>query len=219
MRVRMAPSPTGPLHIGTARTSLYNFLAARHAGRHLRAAHRGHRPRSQHRRLRARHHRQPALARDHLGRGSAGRRRRGYRSARALSPEPAVRALRSRGRSAARGRGGVSVLVHAGGARGGQTRAVCEQAAAAVQPALPEPDRCGAGRDDGRARPGSDPLQGRAGDDPLRRPHPRRGRVRQRAARRLRHRPQRRDPALPLHGRHRRRGDGDHATSCAARIT
>ena len=32
MRVRMAPSPTGPLHIGTARTSLYNFLAARHDG-------------------------------------------------------------------------------------------------------------------------------------------------------------------------------------------
>jgi glutamyl-tRNA synthetase len=28
----MAPSPTGPLHIGTARTSLYNFLVARHAG-------------------------------------------------------------------------------------------------------------------------------------------------------------------------------------------
>jgi glutamyl-tRNA synthetase len=32
MRVRMAPSPTGPLHMGTARTSLYNYLAARHAG-------------------------------------------------------------------------------------------------------------------------------------------------------------------------------------------
>jgi len=28
----MAPSPTGPLHIGSARTSLYNFLTARHAG-------------------------------------------------------------------------------------------------------------------------------------------------------------------------------------------
>ena len=28
----MAPSPTGPLHVGSARTSLYNFLAARHAG-------------------------------------------------------------------------------------------------------------------------------------------------------------------------------------------
>jgi glutamyl-tRNA synthetase len=32
VRVRMAPSPTGPLHIGTARTSLYNFLMARHTG-------------------------------------------------------------------------------------------------------------------------------------------------------------------------------------------
>ena len=32
MRARMAPSPTGPLHIGTARTSLYNYLAARQAG-------------------------------------------------------------------------------------------------------------------------------------------------------------------------------------------
>jgi glutamyl-tRNA synthetase len=32
IRARMAPSPTGPLHIGTARTSLYNFLFARHAG-------------------------------------------------------------------------------------------------------------------------------------------------------------------------------------------
>jgi glutamyl-tRNA synthetase len=32
MRVRMAPSPTGPLHVGTARTSLYNYLAARHGG-------------------------------------------------------------------------------------------------------------------------------------------------------------------------------------------
>ncbi len=32
MRARMAPSPTGPLHIGTARTSLYNYLAAKQAG-------------------------------------------------------------------------------------------------------------------------------------------------------------------------------------------
>jgi len=32
IRARMAPSPTGPLHIGTARTSLYNFLFARHFG-------------------------------------------------------------------------------------------------------------------------------------------------------------------------------------------
>ena len=31
-RVRIAPSPTGPLHIGTARTALFNYLHARHTG-------------------------------------------------------------------------------------------------------------------------------------------------------------------------------------------
>jgi glutamyl-tRNA synthetase len=31
-RVRIAPSPTGPLHVGTARTALFNFLHARHTG-------------------------------------------------------------------------------------------------------------------------------------------------------------------------------------------
>ena len=30
-RFRFAPSPTGALHIGGARTALYNWLAARHA--------------------------------------------------------------------------------------------------------------------------------------------------------------------------------------------
>jgi glutamyl-tRNA synthetase len=32
IRVRIAPSPTGPLHIGTARTALFNYLFARHNG-------------------------------------------------------------------------------------------------------------------------------------------------------------------------------------------
>ena len=32
IRVRIAPSPTGPLHIGTARTALFNYLFARHDG-------------------------------------------------------------------------------------------------------------------------------------------------------------------------------------------
>jgi glutamyl-tRNA synthetase len=32
IRVRFAPSPTGPLHIGGVRTALYNFLFARHYG-------------------------------------------------------------------------------------------------------------------------------------------------------------------------------------------
>jgi glutamyl-tRNA synthetase len=36
VRVRFAPSPTGSLHVGGARTALYNFLFARHAGgRHI----------------------------------------------------------------------------------------------------------------------------------------------------------------------------------------
>ena len=32
MRVRFAPSPTGSLHIGGARTALYNWLLARGSG-------------------------------------------------------------------------------------------------------------------------------------------------------------------------------------------
>ena len=32
IRVRIAPSPTGPLHIGTARTALFNYLYARKNG-------------------------------------------------------------------------------------------------------------------------------------------------------------------------------------------
>jgi len=32
IRVRIAPSPTGSLHLGTARTALFNFLFARHTG-------------------------------------------------------------------------------------------------------------------------------------------------------------------------------------------
>src|ERR687896_1854386 len=32
MRVRFAPSPTGALHIGGARTALYNWLLARRSG-------------------------------------------------------------------------------------------------------------------------------------------------------------------------------------------
>ncbi|MDX6603947.1 MAG: glutamyl-tRNA synthetase, partial [Solirubrobacterales bacterium] len=35
LRLRFAPSPTGALHIGGARTALYNWLAARHEGGEL----------------------------------------------------------------------------------------------------------------------------------------------------------------------------------------
>ena len=45
-RVRFAPSPTGSLHVGGARTALFNWLYRPAHRRHLRAAHRGHRPRA-----------------------------------------------------------------------------------------------------------------------------------------------------------------------------
>ena len=32
MKVRFAPSPTGPFHIGGARSALFNWLLARHTG-------------------------------------------------------------------------------------------------------------------------------------------------------------------------------------------
>ena len=32
IRVRFAPSPTGPLHVGGVRTALYNYLFARQNG-------------------------------------------------------------------------------------------------------------------------------------------------------------------------------------------
>ncbi|HET6549098.1 MAG TPA: glutamate--tRNA ligase family protein, partial [Solirubrobacter sp.] len=35
MRVRFPPSPTGALHIGNARTALYNWLLARGSGGQL----------------------------------------------------------------------------------------------------------------------------------------------------------------------------------------
>ena len=44
LRVRFAPSPTGHLHVGNARTALFNWLLARRHGGALHPAHRGHRP-------------------------------------------------------------------------------------------------------------------------------------------------------------------------------
>ena len=70
IRVRFAPSPTGYLHVGGARTALFNWLVRPQAGRHVRAAHRGHRPRAQHRREHARDPRRAGVARPRLGRGA-----------------------------------------------------------------------------------------------------------------------------------------------------
>ena len=44
VRVRIAPSPTGDPHVGTAYIALFNYVFAQQAGRQVHPAHRGHRP-------------------------------------------------------------------------------------------------------------------------------------------------------------------------------
>ena len=44
VRTRFPPSPTGALHLGGARTALFNWLYARKHGRSVRASPGGHRP-------------------------------------------------------------------------------------------------------------------------------------------------------------------------------
>ena len=68
MRARFPPSPTGALHIGNARTALYNWLLARGSGRRAGAPDRGHGPRALDAGERPADLRQPRMARDRLGR-------------------------------------------------------------------------------------------------------------------------------------------------------
>ena len=63
------PRPPGALHIGGARTALYNWLMARGHGGHAGPAHRGHRPRALDARERRADPRRAALAGARLGRG------------------------------------------------------------------------------------------------------------------------------------------------------
>ena len=70
LRVRFAPSPTGALHIGGARTALYNWLAGAGIGRDAGPPDRGHRPRALHPRERRADPRRAELARARLGRGA-----------------------------------------------------------------------------------------------------------------------------------------------------
>jgi glutamyl-tRNA synthetase len=66
VRTRIAPSPTGFLHLGTARTALFSLGLRAPLRRHLRAAHRGHRRRAFHAGRRRPDPRRDALARlDH----------------------------------------------------------------------------------------------------------------------------------------------------------
>ena len=152
MRVRMAPSPTGPLHIGTARTSLYNYLAARHAGgTYVLRIEDTDIARST-----------PDFERDIIdnlhwlgitwdegpqvaGGEDIGPMRRTGRA----SDWTSTRARRSGcWRPARRIGAGARPRSSRRSARAGG-----RQGAATLQPALPEPDRCGACRLRGRARP------------------------------------------------------------------
>ena len=67
VRVRFAPSPTGYLHIGGARTALFNWLFAQASRREIRAAHRRHRYEAQHRGSDGRHLRRIGMAGPELG--------------------------------------------------------------------------------------------------------------------------------------------------------
>ena len=114
----MAPSPTGPLHIGTARTSLYNYLFARHVGgTYVLRIEDTDLARST-----------ADFERDILDNlhwlgitwdegSTPARRRRGHRSFRAVSPEPADGPIRPRGGSAPPERCRLPLLVHDRGAR------------------------------------------------------------------------------------------------------
>ena len=106
MRVRFAPSPTGQLHVGNARTALFNWLLARGSRRHVRPAHRGHRRRALDARVGGGHPARPAVARARLGRGS--RRRRRVRAVPAVRAAAPVRVVRE---GAAERRAGVLLLL------------------------------------------------------------------------------------------------------------
>ena len=112
VRVRFAPSPTGKLHIGGARTAIYNWAFARANGRRLRPAHRGHRPRALHRGEHA----------DHLARHDAGWASTGTRAPRwAATFGPYFQTERTDTyaaalRDAQGARRGLPVLLHQGGA-------------------------------------------------------------------------------------------------------
>ena len=181
MRVRFPPSPTGALHIGNARTALYNWLLARGQGGQLvlriedtdrERSTPGERPDDL---------RRARVAGDRLGRGAdlPVRERRAPRRGR-----PAADRRRARlpvDRRARRGQG---------------------LQGAARQPRLP---RRGGGR---RRRA---PARARRGRHRGQRRHPRRDRVRERAARRPRDRARGRHAGLPPGRRGRRRRRRHHA--------
>lgn len=213
VRVRIAPSPTGYMHVGTARTALFNWLFARQQGR-IRPARRGHRPDPARPRRHGRPHGGAALAGHRAGRGAGHRWRR-----RPVSPERTPGHLPPVCRPAP-GRGArVPVLLlgrpPARGPRGPPARRPEDR----LRPSLPRPP-AGGGR---AARGGRRAARGAPADAARRRGDPgrrlaRRDRVRRRRDRGRGPGQDRRLPDLPLRRRGRRPLDGHHARPARRRV-
>ena len=183
VRLRFAPSPTGALHIGGARTALYNWLAARHDGGELVL-----RIEDTDRERSTEENVEQIL--DALGwleldwdEGPVSQASRGERHEAALD-----RLLES---GAAYRDTATAKEVEAWKAEHGADRGYRGE---------PVEDAGGRGP----------PARARRGRDRGRGPDPRPGRLPQPQLRRLRHRPRRRQRPLQLRGRRRRRRDGDH---------
>ncbi len=198
-RVRFAPSPTGSLHVGGARTALYNWLfARRHGGTFILRIEDTDVERSRSELTRP-DPRRDALARPLLGRGPVLPERAAatlYREAadRLLAEGKAYRAFETPEE--------LDAMKKAAEAAGtafrydGRARAIpkeeSDRRAAAGEKFVLRLARARRAARRGRRRPGAHGVP--------------RGR-----ARRLRPRALGRPPALPLHGLRRRRRDGDHA--------
>ena len=125
---RFAPSPTGALHPGNARTALFSFLLARSRGGRFVAARRGHGPRARQRAITSRPSSRTSPGSDIDWDAGPGRDdgRGPYRQSE--RGEPVRRTLR-----AARARGPrLSVLLHARRARGRAPDAARGRRAAAI---------------------------------------------------------------------------------------
>ena len=220
VRVRIAPSPTGPLHIGTARTALFNYLFARHTAARSSCA-------SRTRTWRAR---RSTYERDILDElhwlgieWDEGPEVAGLPAKGAYGPYRQMQRLdRYAGRRGEAAREDKAYYCYCSPEelRRRQGRPGGRPPAAALRRPLRTPDAGGACRAAGRGPQAGHPIPRRGGGRRLRRHRSRPRRDRHHGARRRPdHRPLRRHAAVSLHGVRRRRGHGDHATSSAARTT
>ena len=154
MRVRFAPSPSGLLHVGNARTALFNWLLARgQRGTFILRIEDTDTKRST-RESEAAHSRGPSLARPRLGRG-AGRRRR----PRSVPPVRAVPSLPVVRQGADAQRPGLLLLLHRDRARRGASGRGGRRPPAEALPVRAAVERAGAGAHH-RRRAARDPLPG-----------------------------------------------------------